>query len=58
MPTYRSGYYSHLDAMKKKAAMEDAEARGEKLEQGFKVFDPSKLTPKPVVKVAVKIGKH
>jgi len=55
---YRSGYYSHLDAMKKKAAMEDAEARGEKLEKGFKVFDPSKLTPKPVVKVAVKVGKH
>lgn len=56
--TYRNSYYSHLDAMKKKAAMEDAEARGEKLEQGFKVFDPSKLTPKPVVKVAVKVGKH
>lgn len=58
MPTYRSGYYSHLDAMKKKAAMEDAEARGEKPVPGAKVFDPSKLTPKPVVKVAVKIGKH
>ena len=52
------GYYSHLNDMKQKAAMEDAEARGEKLEKGFKVFDPSKLAQKPVVKVAVKVGKH
>lgn len=56
--TYHSGYYSHLDAMKKKAAMEDAEAKGEKLPPGYKVFDPSALQQKPVVKVAVKIGKH
>ena len=55
---YRSGYYSHLDAMKKKAAMEDAEAKGEKLPPGYKVFDPSTLQQKPVVKVSVKIGKH
>jgi len=58
MPTYRSGYYSHLDAMKKKAMQDDAEAKGEKLPPGYKVFDASKLTPKPVVKVAVKIGKQ
>lgn len=55
---YRSGYYSHLDAMKKKAAMEDAEARGEKLKQQGKIVDVSHLEKKPVVKVAVKIGKH
>jgi hypothetical protein len=58
MATRLVGYYSHLNDMKQKAAMEDAEARGEKLEKGFKVFDPSKLEQKPVVKVQVKVGKH
>jgi hypothetical protein len=56
--TYRSGYYSHLDAMKKKAEMEDAEARGEKLKKEGKIADVSALIKKPVVKVAVKIGKQ
>jgi hypothetical protein len=58
MSTYRSGYYSHLDAMKKKAEMEDAESRGEKLKKEGKVADVSALIKKPVVKVAVKIGKQ
>jgi len=58
MSTYRSGYYSHLDAMKKKATMEDSEARGEKLKKEGKVADVSALIKKPVVKVTVKVGKH
>jgi hypothetical protein len=58
MSTNSSGYYSHLDTMKKKATMEDAETRGDKLEKKGKVADVSALIKKPVVKVAVKIGKH
>jgi hypothetical protein len=47
MSANSSGYYSHLDTMKKKAVMEDAETRGEKLEKKGKVADdlPSSRSP-------------
>lgn len=48
-------YYTKLNDMKAKAMDEQREAAGEKPK---KVADVSKLVQKPVVKVAVKIGKH
>jgi hypothetical protein len=49
-------YYAKVGEMKKKA-MEDMERDGGQVKK-IKPIDTSKLIQKPVVKVAVKVGKH
>lgn len=49
-------YYAKVGEMKKKA-MEDMERDGGPVKK-IKPIDTSKLIQKPVVKVAVKVGKH
>jgi hypothetical protein len=49
-------YYAKVGEMKKKA-MEDMEKDGGPVKK-IKGLDTSKLIQKPVVKVAVKVGKH
>jgi len=50
-------YYNKLNDMKSKAR-EEMRSDGEKPKVKYSIDDVCKLEKKPVVKVAVKIGKH
>jgi hypothetical protein len=51
-------YYNKLNDMKSKAREEMRTSDGEKPKVKYSIDDVSKLEKKPVIKVAVKVGKH
>ena len=51
-------YYNKLNEMKSQARKEMHSSDGEKSKVKYSIDDVSKLEKKPVIKVAVKVGKH